>query len=88
MDERQRKSRYTWGSMPEFGFACKIALCNCAKYMRASSVEVPTVYLLYSWLSSPINWLQDMRMEVQTLSCMGARCWRTDAAGNWQAHMN
>jgi len=51
MDERQRKSRYPWGSMQESGFACKIALCNCGKYMRASSVEVPTVYLAYSWLS-------------------------------------
>ena len=51
MDERQRKSRYTWGSVQEFGCACKIALCNCGKYMRASSVEVPTVYLAYSWLS-------------------------------------
>ena len=45
MDERQRKSRYTWGLMQEFGFACKIALCNCGKHMLASSVEVPTVYL-------------------------------------------
>ena len=43
MDERQRKSRYTWGLMQEFGFACKIALCNCGKHMRASSVEGPTV---------------------------------------------
>ena len=82
MDERQRKSRYPWGSMQESGFACKIALCNCGKYMRASSVEVPTVYLAYSWLSRR----PDMRMEAQMLSCMGARCWRTDVAGNWQAH--
>ena len=48
MDVRQRKGKWSWGSMQTFALTCKILLCDCGGYMRASPIEIATTYLAHS----------------------------------------